>query len=119
MLCPELSSFRVGKVVLYDPISLRIILLPVQEYPITTEENEDKDEPDMLVDLSPYKEDGSLEIEYSSLLDVRLLKGIKHAMKLDRHWPKEGQLPYTKMKAILRARNHPWLQTTLMVKNTN
>ncbi|XP_020403260.1 coilin isoform X8 [Zea mays] len=77
MLCPELSSFRVGKVVLYDPISLRIILLPVQEYPITTEENEDKDEPDMLVDLSPYKEDGSLEIEYSSLLDVRLLKGIE------------------------------------------
>ena len=54
--------FQVGKVVLYDPISLRIILFPVQEYPITTEENEDKDEPDMLVDLSPYKEDGSLEV---------------------------------------------------------
>ncbi|CAD6263903.1 unnamed protein product [Miscanthus lutarioriparius] len=77
MLCPELSAYRVGKVLIYDPISSRIILLPVQEYPITTEEKENKDESDMLADLSPYKEDGSLEIEYSSLLDVRLLKGIE------------------------------------------
>ncbi|NP_001170284.2 Coilin-like isoform 1 [Zea mays] len=77
MLCPELSSYRVGKVLVYDPVSLRIILVPVQEYPITTEEKENKDESDMLVDLSPYKEDGSLEIEYSSLVDVRLLKGIE------------------------------------------
>ncbi|XP_066349265.1 coilin-like [Miscanthus floridulus] len=77
MLCPDLSAYRVGKVLIYDPISSRIILLPVQEYPITTEEKENKDESDMLADLSPYKEDGSLEIEYSSLLDVRLLKGIE------------------------------------------
>ncbi|CAL4907081.1 unnamed protein product [Urochloa decumbens] len=75
-LCPELSSYRVGKVLIYDPISLRIILLPVPEYPIVTEENKPEDESDMFVDFSPYKEDGSLEIEYSSLLDVRLLKGI-------------------------------------------
>jgi len=75
MLCPELSSYRVGKVLIYDPVSSRIILLPVQKYPITIEEKENKDESDMLADLSPYKEDGSLEIEYSSLLDVRLLKG--------------------------------------------
>ncbi|PUZ66870.1 hypothetical protein GQ55_3G378400 [Panicum hallii var. hallii] len=76
-LCPELSSYRVGKVLIYDPMSLRIILLPVPEYPIITEENKPEDESDMFVDLSPYKEDGSLEIEYSSLLDVRLLKGIE------------------------------------------
>ncbi|CAN6328904.1 unnamed protein product [Urochloa humidicola] len=76
-LCPELSSYRVGKVLIYDPISLRIILLPVPEYPIVTEENKPEDESDMFVDLSPYKEDGSLEIEYSSLLDVRLLKVIE------------------------------------------
>ncbi|CAL5093848.1 unnamed protein product [Urochloa decumbens] len=75
-LCPELSSYRVGKVLIYDPISLRIILLPVPGYPIVTEENNPEDESDMFVDLSPYKEDGSLEIEYSSLLDVRLLKSI-------------------------------------------
>ncbi|XP_022681263.1 coilin isoform X1 [Setaria italica] len=77
-LCPELSSYRVGKVLIYDPISLRIILLPVPEHPmVTTEENKPEGESDMFMDLSPYKEDGSLEIEYSSLLDVRLLKGIE------------------------------------------
>ncbi|KAL6622930.1 hypothetical protein ACP70R_032809 [Stipagrostis hirtigluma subsp. patula] len=74
--CPEISSYRVGKVLIYDPISLRIILLPVPEYPIITEETKCENESDMLVDMSPYNEDGSLEIEYSSLLDVRLLKGI-------------------------------------------
>ena len=60
--------FQVGKVLIYDPISLRIILLPVEEYPITTEEKENKDESDMLADLSPYKEDGSLEVINISLL---------------------------------------------------
>ncbi|KAK3136496.1 hypothetical protein QOZ80_5BG0436610 [Eleusine coracana subsp. coracana] len=77
--CPELSSYRVGKVLIYDPVSLRIILLPVPEYPIISEERKTADESDMVVDMSPYKEDGSLEIEYSSLLDVRLLKGNKLA----------------------------------------
>uniref|UniRef100_A0A0E0MLG5 Uncharacterized protein n=1 Tax=Oryza punctata TaxID=4537 RepID=A0A0E0MLG5_ORYPU len=65
---------KVGKVLIYDPISLRIILLPVPEYPFTAGEKNREDESEMLVDMSPYKEDGSLEIEYSSLLDVRLLK---------------------------------------------
>ncbi|KAI5019572.1 hypothetical protein ZWY2020_044460 [Hordeum vulgare] len=74
--CPEISSYRVGKVLLYDLISSRIILLPVPEHPIITEEMTCEDESDtMMVDTSPYKEDGSLEIEYSSLLDVRLVKG--------------------------------------------
>lgn len=72
--CPELSSYRVGKVLIYDPISLRIILLPVPEYPFAAGEKNGEDESEMLVDMSPYKEDGSLEIEYSSLLDIRLLK---------------------------------------------
>ncbi|WVZ89613.1 hypothetical protein U9M48_035992 [Paspalum notatum var. saurae] len=84
-LCPELSSYRiyftllfqVGKILIYDPISLRIILLPVPEYPVITGENKPKDESDTSMDFSPYKEDGSLEIEYSSLLDVRLLKGVE------------------------------------------
>uniref|UniRef100_A0A0E0RG42 Uncharacterized protein n=1 Tax=Oryza rufipogon TaxID=4529 RepID=A0A0E0RG42_ORYRU len=65
---------KVGKVLIYDPISLRIILLPVPEYPFTAGEKNGEDESEMLVDMSPYKEDGSLEIEYSSLLDIRLLK---------------------------------------------
>ncbi|CAN6351595.1 unnamed protein product [Urochloa humidicola] len=89
-MSPELSSYRVGKVLIYDPISLRIILLPVPEYPIVTEENKPEDESDMFVDLSPYKEDGSLEIEYSSLLDVRLLKGIESVRMADVSTPTKG-----------------------------
>lgn len=54
--------FQVGNVLIYDPISLRIILLPVPEYPIVTKENKPEEETDMFVDLSPYKEDGSLEV---------------------------------------------------------
>ena len=54
--------FQVGKVLIYDPVSMRIILLPVPEYPIVTEENKPEDESGMFVDLSPYKEDGSLEV---------------------------------------------------------
>uniref|UniRef100_A0A452ZIB7 Coilin tudor domain-containing protein n=1 Tax=Aegilops tauschii subsp. strangulata TaxID=200361 RepID=A0A452ZIB7_AEGTS len=74
--CPEISSYRVGKVLVYDLISSRIILLPVPEHPIITEEITCEDESDtMMVDTSPYKEDGSLEIEYPNLLDVRLVKG--------------------------------------------
>uniref|UniRef100_J3NCQ7 Coilin n=2 Tax=Oryza brachyantha TaxID=4533 RepID=J3NCQ7_ORYBR len=72
--CPELSSYRVGKVLIYDHISLRIILLPVTEYPFTAGEKIGEDKSEMLEDMSPYNEDGSLEIEYASLLDVRLLK---------------------------------------------
>uniref|UniRef100_A0ACD5ZTN0 Uncharacterized protein n=1 Tax=Avena sativa TaxID=4498 RepID=A0ACD5ZTN0_AVESA len=73
--CPEISPYRVGKVLVYDLISMRIILLPVPEYPIITKEMTSEDKLDTPVDISPYKEDGSLEIEYSSLIDVRLLKG--------------------------------------------
>ncbi|XP_020245841.1 coilin-like [Asparagus officinalis] len=61
--CPEVSSFRVGLVTSYNYISLSIILVPVPEHPIHSQAN-----------FSPYKEDGSLQIHYPSLVDVRLLK---------------------------------------------
>ncbi|KAG0455007.1 hypothetical protein HPP92_024299 [Vanilla planifolia] len=66
---PELSTFRVGKVSSYNCSSAQIILLPLPEYPLqeTTEEGE--------ANWSLYKEDGSLEIDFSSLVDVRLLQG--------------------------------------------
>ncbi|KAJ3671735.1 hypothetical protein LUZ60_007814 [Juncus effusus] len=78
--CPEVSSHRVGEVKMYDPILNKIILTPVPEYPIFPEknendlDNENEDETLDLADLSIYKEDGSLEIEFSALLDLRLLK---------------------------------------------
>ncbi|KAJ4915555.1 sphere organelles protein-related [Raphanus sativus] len=71
---PEVSSFRVGKISYYDPESKKVILMPVQEYPIEKKTEEDEDSSSMQPDTSLYKEDGSLEIEFSSLLDVRCIK---------------------------------------------
>ncbi|KAJ0493513.1 putative coilin [Helianthus annuus] len=67
---PELSSFRVGKISFYDGDN--IVLMPVPEYPIVLDKMEmDEDGPD---NNSLYKEDGSLEINFAALADVRSLK---------------------------------------------
>ncbi|AAD31056.1 F3F19.5 [Arabidopsis thaliana] len=70
---PEVSSFRVGKISYYDPDSKMVTLMPVQEFPIEKKTEED-DDFCMQPDTSLYKEDGSLEIEFSALLDVRSVK---------------------------------------------
>ncbi|CAH2038014.1 unnamed protein product [Thlaspi arvense] len=70
---PEVSSFRVGKISYYDPDSKKVTLMPVQEYPIENKTEEDEDS-SMQPDTSLYKEDGSLEIEFSGLIDVRCIK---------------------------------------------
>ncbi|KAF8104551.1 hypothetical protein N665_0171s0056 [Sinapis alba] len=70
---PEVSSFRVGKISYYDPGSKKVTLIPVQEYPFEKKAEED-DDSSMQADTSLYNEDGSLEIEFSSLLDVRSVK---------------------------------------------
>ncbi|KAJ6842906.1 coilin-like [Iris pallida] len=72
--CPELSPFRVGKVSSFDPISMTIILVPVPEYPIFSDENIEEEELMDQSDFSAYKEDGSLEVHYPSLVNVRLLE---------------------------------------------
>ncbi|KAK9060227.1 hypothetical protein SSX86_020931 [Deinandra increscens subsp. villosa] len=64
---PELSSFRVGKVSFYDADN--IVLMPVPEYPIVLDKT-DENGPDN----SLYKDDGSLEIKFAALADVRSLK---------------------------------------------
>ncbi|XP_071716935.1 coilin-like [Rutidosis leptorrhynchoides] len=61
---PELSSFRVGKVSHCDGDN--IVLNPVPEYPVVFDKI-DEDGPHN----SLYKEDGSLEINFEGLLDVR------------------------------------------------
>ncbi|XP_048597740.1 coilin isoform X1 [Brassica napus] len=70
---PEVSSFRVGKISYYDPVSKMVTLMPVQGYPIEKKIEED-DDSSMQADTSLYNEDGSLEVEFSSLLDVRSVK---------------------------------------------
>ncbi|KAK8512831.1 hypothetical protein V6N13_090423 [Hibiscus sabdariffa] len=70
---PELCSFRVGEISHYDAESNRIKLTPVPGYPNASEKKVDQ-EASELPDTSLYGEDGSLEIDYSSLVDVRLVK---------------------------------------------
>lgn len=67
---PEISSFRVGKISLYNAKSNKIILVPVPEYPLEKK----VDEETSTLDASLYKEDGTLEIDFSSLLDTRIVK---------------------------------------------
>ncbi|KAI3905425.1 hypothetical protein MKW98_013223 [Papaver atlanticum] len=69
--CPELSPFRVGKVSSCDSVTNRVVLVPVPEYPIICGEMEETDVPQ--VDASLYNDDGSLEIEFALLSDVRIL----------------------------------------------
>ncbi|KAL1186403.1 hypothetical protein V6Z11_A01G176000 [Gossypium hirsutum] len=76
---PELCSFRVGEISHYNAESNRIMLTPVPGYPNAFEKKTDE-EASELPDTSLYREDGSLEIDYSSLIDVRLVKlGILNA----------------------------------------
>ncbi|XP_020588617.1 coilin-like isoform X5 [Phalaenopsis equestris] len=68
--CPELSPFRVGKVSSYDCGSSKVVLLPLPEYPITLEEVSEEGQENG----SSYEEDGTLAVDFASLLDVRLLE---------------------------------------------
>ncbi|KAK1381531.1 Coilin [Heracleum sosnowskyi] len=70
---PEPSEFRVGRVLWYKPESRTIMLVPVPEYPVVLEKL-DGEESAPQQDISLYKEDGSLEIDFRSLIDVRLVK---------------------------------------------
>ncbi|XP_024995543.1 coilin-like isoform X1 [Cynara cardunculus var. scolymus] len=64
---PEFSSFRVGRISYYD--ARDIVLIPVPEYPIASDKINEDGPNDSL-----YGEDGTLEINYSALVDVRNLK---------------------------------------------
>ncbi|KAL6969371.1 hypothetical protein U1Q18_029084 [Sarracenia purpurea var. burkii] len=70
---PVLSSFRVGRTSWYDSESDRVLLTPLPEYLITFD-RPDEDACAQPPDDSLYGEDGSLEIEFSSLADVRIVK---------------------------------------------
>ncbi|KAJ8758892.1 hypothetical protein K2173_002671 [Erythroxylum novogranatense] len=68
---PEISSYRIGKISWFDLSSNQILLVPVPEYPIFPEKKIDDDASDKLPETSIYAEDGSLEIDFQSLLEVR------------------------------------------------
>ncbi|KAJ1379974.1 hypothetical protein SESBI_46426 [Sesbania bispinosa] len=71
---PELSSFRVGKISQYDAKSNRIWLEPVLEFPFDFEKKIDENASSVQSDPPLYREDGSLEIDYASLADIRKVK---------------------------------------------
>lgn len=71
---PELSSYRVGEVSSYDSQSGVVSLMPVPEFPIPCKKPDGDDESSMQPDDSAYKEDGSLEIVFSLLAEVRILE---------------------------------------------
>ncbi|KAL3337303.1 hypothetical protein AABB24_029785 [Solanum stoloniferum] len=66
---PEVSSYRVGKISSYNSEANRVLLMPVAEFPVICTEDESSKQPDSSI----YNEDGSLEIEFSALLEVRLM----------------------------------------------
>ncbi|XP_031284836.1 coilin isoform X2 [Pistacia vera] len=70
---PEPTSFRVGNISWYNLESNKVMLLPVPEYPLTFEKKIDEDASALQSDTSLYEEDGSLQIDYSLLVDVRII----------------------------------------------
>ncbi|KAL9420826.1 hypothetical protein AB3S75_038405 [Citrus x aurantiifolia] len=76
---PEPSSFRVGKISWYDSDTNKILLAPVPEYPLAFEKKTDENV-SALQSETLYGEDGSLRIDFSLLLDVRI---IKHGEKVN------------------------------------
>ncbi|KAJ6903876.1 hypothetical protein NC651_021138 [Populus alba x Populus x berolinensis] len=70
---PELSSYRVGKISKYDLESNIVMLVQVPGYPVVPERIDDEASA-ALPETSPYGEDGSLEIKFSTLHEVRLVR---------------------------------------------
>ncbi|XP_021992946.1 coilin [Helianthus annuus] len=90
---PEYSSFRAGRISYYD--AKDIVLIPVPEYPIVTEQINDNGPNDPL-----YGEDGSLEINYSALVDVRnIMQHDPDAMEIVNIGTSQSQTPPSKVAA--------------------
>lgn len=72
-MCPELSEYRVGKVAELESQSGMLKLVPLPSYPLKHSLEDEQDH-----DTSfpfPYNQDGSLETNLVSLLEVRLMNG--------------------------------------------
>ncbi|XP_050206650.1 coilin [Mercurialis annua] len=68
---PELSSYQVGKISTYDMRANRVRLVPVPGYPVISEEPDG--DASAIQGTTHYAKDGSLWIDFSSLLEVRLV----------------------------------------------
>ncbi|XP_078434605.1 sphere organelles protein-like protein isoform X2 [Wolffia australiana] len=102
--CPELSSFRVGKVRSFDPISSMIVLDPVPDHPITNPDRTAEDE--LPPEACLYTEDGSLESDLSSLHDVRLFGGENPSAGVEK--PIAKDLHCNQSKPTAREQGNVW-----------
>ncbi|XP_058194319.1 coilin-like isoform X1 [Rhododendron vialii] len=90
---PKLSTFRVGKTAWCDPKSKRILLTPLAGYPVILENQQDEDGYEQLEDYSPYGQDGSLEISFMSLIDVRVMNNVNSdPPKASSGWTKKAPI---------------------------
>ncbi|CAN1137370.1 COIL [Linum perenne] len=74
---PELSSYLVGKISQFNPESNMIKLVAFSNHPLIPDnkiEDDEASESDILPETLTLQEDGSLEVEFSSLLEVRAVK---------------------------------------------
>lgn len=85
--CPEISSDRVGKVTSFDPFSMSVVLMPVPGHPIAIDKPDEEctDEPVP----SLYNDDGSLEIDLKTLINVRVYVNSKNDDAVASHSKKE------------------------------
>ncbi|KAJ8438551.1 hypothetical protein Cgig2_024640 [Carnegiea gigantea] len=79
--CPQLSSFRIGKISWFEPESNRIMLVPDPEYPLGIERKEDGHDgasglppESSIVFLIKHWILCSFQIDFPSLVDVRIVK---------------------------------------------
>ncbi|CAL1359961.1 unnamed protein product [Linum trigynum] len=68
---PELSPYLVGKISKFDPQTNKIKLVAVPKYPLIPENKLDDEESEGLPETCSLQEDGSLEMDFTSLLEVR------------------------------------------------
>ncbi|CAN1152210.1 COIL [Linum perenne] len=69
---PELSTYLVGKISQFNPQYNNIKLVSVPKYSLIPQNNEEDDE--TLPETCALQEDGSLEMDFSSLVEVRAVK---------------------------------------------
>ncbi|CAL1359968.1 unnamed protein product [Linum trigynum] len=67
---PELSPYLVGKISKFDPQTNKIKLVAVPKYPLIPENKLDDEESEVLPETCSLQEDGSLEMDFTSLLEV-------------------------------------------------
>ncbi|CAL1395338.1 unnamed protein product [Linum trigynum] len=68
---PELSTYLVGRISKFNPQTNKIKLVPVPNYPLIPDNKLQDEESEVLPETCSLQEDGSLVMDFTSLLEVR------------------------------------------------